>query len=110
MNNQEKLKVIVDSCENKKGIDIQVLNISKMSSIADYFVIVSGNSSNQVMALADEIDEKMSEKGVDKINSQGYDSRRWILLDYGDIIVHVFHREEREYYNLEKLWGGNEDE
>lgn len=104
MNIQEKLQIIVDSCESKKGINIKVLEIGELTSIADYFVIVSGNSSTQVSALADEIEDKMSEKGFDLLNSEGQNSNRWILLDYGDIIVHVFHKDERDYYDLERLW------
>lgn len=100
----KKLDIIVEACENKKGTDIEVLNIKELSSIADYFVIVSGNSSSQVNALCDEIEEKMSEAGFITNNLEGKNSMRWILLDYGDIIVHVFHRDEREYYNIERLW------
>ncbi|MET3616648.1 ribosome-associated protein [Peptoniphilus olsenii] len=100
----KKLEIIVDSCESKKGIDIKVLDIKGMTSIADYFVIVSGNSSTQVSALADEITDKMAKEGYDIENSEGKNSSRWILLDFGDIIVHVFHKDERDYYNLERLW------
>ncbi|MBU5670132.1 ribosome silencing factor [Peptoniphilus sp. MSJ-1] len=106
----EKLDIIVESCENKKGIDIKVLDIKEMSSIADYFVIVSGNSSTQVDALAKEIDEKMYEKGENVENTEGKNSSRWIILDFGDIIVHIFHKDEREYYNLERLWEDNDKE
>ncbi|MBS6610952.1 MULTISPECIES: ribosome silencing factor [Peptoniphilus] len=106
---QEKLDIIVKSCESKKGIDIKVLDIKGMTSIADYFVIVSGSSSTQVDALAREIDEKLSEKGINPLNSEGKNSSRWIILDFGDIIVHVFHKDEREYYNLERLWESSEN-
>ena len=101
---KEKLQIILDACEDKKGIDTQVLEIGHLSSIGDYFVIVSGNSQVQVGALADEIDDKMAEAGFSKLNEEGKSSGRWIILDYGDIIVHVFHKEEREYYGLERLW------
>ena len=100
----KKLEIITNSCENKKGVDIKVLEIGSFSSIADYFVIVSGNSSSQVSALADEIEEKMFQAGYNIENSEGKNSLRWIVLDYGDVIVHVFHKDEREYYNLERLW------
>ncbi|MDO5715836.1 MAG: ribosome silencing factor [Tissierellia bacterium] len=110
MNIKEKLKIIVDSCESKKGINIKVMDIGEMTSIADYFVIVSGNSSTQVSALSDEIVEKMEESGFDVLNSEGQSSNRWILLDYGDIIVHVFHKDEREYYDIERLWTNEEFE
>jgi ribosome-associated protein len=76
-----------------------------MTTIADYFVIASGNSSTQVASIADEVENKMSEAGFDKIaNKEGYNSARWVLLDYNDIIVHIFHKDEREFYNLERLW------
>ncbi len=105
---EEKLDIILKSCESKKGIDTKVMDIKGMTSIADYFVIVSGNSSTQVDALAREIDEKLSEQGVEPIHSEGKNSSRWIILDFSDIIVHVFHKDEREYYKLERLWEDNE--
>lgn len=103
-NLEEKLSIITEACESKKGIDIRVLNIEKLTPIADYFVIVSGNSSNQVMSIADEVQDKMEEIGFTDIIKEGYHSGRWILLDFNDIIVHVFHKEERDYYDLERLW------
>lgn len=107
---EDKLRIIKDSCKEKKGIDIKVLDIKGLSSIADYFVIVSGNSVRQVSALADEIEEKMDEKGINLENIDGKTTSRWILLDYGDIIVHVFHKDEREYYDIERLWSKEEEE
>lgn len=107
---EDKLRIIKDSCKEKKGIDIKVLDIKGLSSIADYFVIVSGNSVRQVSALADEIEEKMDEKGIKLENIDGKTTSRWILLDYGDIIVHVFHKDEREYYDIERLWSKEEEE
>ena len=107
---EDKLRIIKDSCKEKKGIDIKVLDIKGLSSIADYFVIVSGNSVRQVSALADEIKEKMDEKGINLENIDGKTTSRWILLDYGDIIVHVFHKDEREYYDIERLWSKDEEE
>lgn len=107
---EDKLRIIKDSCKEKKGIDIKVLDIKGLSSIADYFVIVSGNAVRQVSALADEIEEKMDEKGINLENIDGKTTSRWILLDYGDIIVHVFHKDEREYYDIERLWSKDEEE
>lgn len=100
----EKLEIVKKACDDKNGIDIKVLNISKISSIADYFVIVSGNSSTQVMAIADEVESKVLEAGQAEFIKEGYNSGRWVLLDLGDIIVHVFHKEERDFYDLERLW------
>lgn len=101
---ETKLSIITKACEDKKGIDIKVLNITKLTPIADYFVIVSGNSSTQVMAIADEVEYKMLQAGAEEIIKEGYQSGRWILMDFNDIIVHAFHKEEREFYNLERLW------
>lgn len=102
---KNKLSIVEKAIEDKKGIDMQVLDISTMTTIADYFVIVSGNSSTQVTSIADEVESKMFLAGYEKnSNKEGYQSARWILLDFGDIIVHVFHKDEREFYNLERLW------
>lgn len=101
---EKKLSIITDAIDDKKGIDIRVMDISNLTTIADYFVIVSGNSSIQAQAIADGIDDKMSEHGFEEMARDGYQSGRWILLDYEDIIVHIFHKEDREYYKLERLW------
>lgn len=102
---ENKLSIIQTAIEDKKGIDMQVLDISSMTSIADYFVVVSGNSSTQVTSIADEVESKMFLAGYEKVsNKEGYQSARWILIDFGDVIVHVFHKDEREFYNLERLW------
>jgi ribosome-associated protein len=106
---QKKLDIITKACEDKKGIDLKVLNITKLTPIADYFVIVSGNSSTQVMSIADEVEDKMLQAGSEEIIKEGYQSGRWILLDFNDIIVHVFHKEEREFYDLERLWSKEEE-
>lgn len=99
-----RLKTVILAAEDKKAYDIRVLDISDLTSIGDYFIILSGNSQRQVMAIADEIEEKMKEAGYELRNKEGYRNGRWILLDYGDIVVHVFHKEDREFYNLERLW------
>lgn len=109
LDTENKLSVIIKACEEKKGIDTKVLNISELTPIADYFVIVSGNSSAQVMSIADEVEKKVFEAGYTEISKEGYQSGRWILMDLDDIIVHVFHKEEREYYNLERLWSNKKE-
>lgn len=106
---EKKLAIITDAIDDKKGIDIKSMDISQLTTIADYFVIVSGNSSVQAQAIADGIDEKMTENGYEKMARDGYQSGRWILLDYEDIIVHIFHKEERDYYKLERLWTENRE-
>lgn len=101
---EKKLDIITKACEDKKGMDLKVLNISKLTPITDYFVIVSGNSSTQVMAIADEVEKKVYEAEQTEFIKEGYRSGRWILLDLGNVVVHVFHKEEREFYDLERLW------
>lgn len=100
----ERLSIISKACDDKKAFDVKVLDISKLSSIGDYFVIASGNSTTQVVAIADEVEEKMAKSGFELLQKEGQNSARWILLDFGDIIVHVFHKEDRKFYNLERLW------
>ncbi len=101
---KEGLKTIVLAADDKKAFDIRVLNISELTSIADFFVILSGNSQRQILAITDQIEEKMNDAGYKMLNKEGYRTGRWVLLDYGDIVVHVFHKEDREFYNLERLW------
>ncbi len=110
MDIEKKLSIIIKACEDKNGIDLKVLEITKFTAIADYFVIVSGNSSNQVMAIADEIEDKVLKEELIEFSKEGYKSGRWILLDFNDIVVHVFHKEEREFYNLERLWTNREEQ
>lgn len=95
---------IVSILEGKKGKDIRAINIQKITTLADYFVICSGTSTTHIRSLADEVDTKMGEEGINFLNKEGYESARWVLLDYGDIVVHIFHEEERKHYNLERLW------
>ncbi len=90
--------------DEKKGKDPVALNLQGISLIADYFVICHGNSETQVKAIADEIKDKAEQHGLEIKRIEGLDTARWVLIDLGDVVVHVFHREEREYYNLERLW------
>lgn len=90
---------------DKKGEDIVVLNMEGISLIADQFIICHANSERQVQAIAKEVADKAEEFGYAVKRMEGYESARWILVDLGDVIVHIFHRDERSYYNLEKLWG-----
>lgn len=105
----EKMSIVLDSASDKKALDIVLLNISKLTTISDYFVICSGNSERQVKAIADVVEEKMLEAGYKVYNKEGYKTARWILLDFGDVVVHVFHKEDREFYNLERLWVDSEN-
>lgn len=97
-----------DAADDKKAEDIDILNVEGLTVIADYFVLCSANSDQQVRAVARSIDEKLSEKGIEPKKIAGMDDARWVLMDYADVIVHVFHKREREYYDLERLWSDAE--
>jgi len=105
MDNQELLKIAVKAADDKRAEDILALNMKGISLIADYFIICHGNSDKQVQAIAREMKEKAQEKGYDVKRIEGFDEARWVLIDLGDVVAHVFHRDERSYYNLERLWG-----
>jgi ribosome-associated protein len=104
-----RISIIAKACYDKRAFDIKILNLRNLTPIADYFVIASGNSTTQVAAIADEVEEKMEKAGYRLLGKEGYQTGRWILMDFGDIIVHVFHREDRDFYNLEKLWADSEE-
>ena len=101
---KEMLKVIIDALQDKKAEDIRVIDISNVSVIADYFVIASGSNTNQIQAMVDNVEEEMFKAGFDDPKVEGYNTASWILLDYKDVIVHVFDEESRSFYNLERLW------
>lgn len=96
------------AAQEKKGRDILLMNLQGISLIADYFVICTGNSTIQVRAIAEQVDETMSLAGHQPLRVEGYKDGRWVLLDFGSVIVHVFQEEERKYFNLERLWGDAE--
>jgi len=98
-------KQIAELILSKKGYDIKIMELKIISSIADYFVICSADSDRQVKAIADEVDDQLSAVGIKCIHREGYESLSWVILDYFDVIVHVFKAESRTFYNLEKLWG-----
>ncbi len=95
--------------EDKKGEDIRILDISKVSIIADYFVIASGSNINQLLAMCDDVQEKLHKAGLELRQMEGNRSSSWILLDYGDIIIHLFSRDDRLFYDLERIWGDGKD-
>lgn len=101
---QEIVKIIND----KKGLDIKVLKISGVSTLADYFVIASGTSVTHTKAIFDEIEEKSHIIGFDILHKEGTDTGRWILIDTGSIIIHIFTEEDRKFYDLERLWSNAE--
>jgi len=104
MQGDELLQMTVAAAEDKKAINVVALNVKEVSLIADYFVICSGNSDTQVLAIMTEIRKQADKNGVRVRGIEGVDSARWILMDLGDVIVHIFHRDERDYYNIERLW------
>ena len=106
---EELAKAIYDILDAKKGRDLKLLHVEEKTVIADYFVICTGNSSTQVKALADEVEYKTTLRGRVPTNVEGRDNVAWIILDYDSVIVHVFSREAREFYKLEKLWSDAED-
>ncbi|THF75032.1 ribosome silencing factor [Cohnella fermenti] len=91
------------AAEDKKAHDVVALNLQGISLVADYFMICHGNSDTQVLAIATEIRKKAEELGA-RVRLEGMDTARWVLIDMGDVVAHVFHRDEREYYHLERLW------
>jgi ribosome-associated protein len=93
------------AAQDRKGRDVMVLDVRPVTLMADYFVISSGGTPVQVKAIADRVTERLKEQGLVFLHREGYDRGRWILLDYGDTVVHVFHDHERAFYNLERLWG-----
>jgi len=94
----------VSILKDKKAKDIKLMDIHEISAISDYFVIATGNSTIQVQAMSDELEEKMNLAGYEMHHKEGFRNGRWILLDFNNIIIHLFHDEERQFYNLERLW------
>jgi ribosome-associated protein len=105
MSNENLLNIVYKAADDKIAEDIVVLNMKGISAITDYFLICHGNSDKQVQAIAREIKEKIEENGYSIKRMEGFDEARWVLVDLGDVVVHVFHKDERSYYNLERLWG-----
>ncbi|SFD55779.1 ribosome-associated protein [Paenibacillus catalpae] len=104
VHSDELLQITVAAAEDKKAHRIVALNLKEVSLVADYFVICHGNSDTQVQAITTEIRKQAEMRGVRVRGIEGMDSARWVLIDLGDVIVHVFHRDERDYYNIERLW------
>ena len=98
------MEAIVKCIDSKKGADIKVLDISGVTTMADYFIICQGNSNTQMKAIAEEIEEKLSENGIKPIGREGMSTAYWILMDYSDVIVHIFSSESRNFYAIENLW------
>lgn len=106
---KELVKIAVKALDDKKGEDIKIIDISNVSVLADYFIIANGNNKNQVQALVDNVQEELDKVGVQVKQVEGYRMGNWILLDYGDIIIHVFSKEDRLFYDLERIWRDGKD-
>jgi len=104
MDINQKTELIMQSMNDKKAINPEKLDVSKLTIIADYFIICSGTSSTHVKGIVDEIEFKLKEAGMEPSRIEGYNTAKWVLMDYQDVIVHVFFEEDRQYYNLERLW------
>lgn len=101
---KEMVRLAVQALQDKKGEDVKIIDIHEVSVLADYFIIASGANPNQVQAMADNVEETLGRAGYVSRQVEGYDSANWILMDYKDIIVHIFCREDRLFYDLERIW------
>ncbi|MDD4796791.1 MAG: ribosome silencing factor [Eubacteriales bacterium] len=104
-NNARQLaQKLADIMDEKMALEIEVMDISAMTTIADAFVLCSGRTPIQVRALCDEAEDQLAKQGIRPRNKEGYAAGRWVVLDYGDVVLHIFHKEDRAFYNLERLW------
>ena len=108
MDSKTLMEKIVSILDSKKAQDIKAIKIGDLTILADYFVIATGTSSTQVKMLTDEVDYQLGQMGIEPHKIEGYRSENWIVLDYTDVIVHIFHTETREFYGLERLWADGE--
>ncbi len=104
MDSKKLVDNIVEALQEKKARDISIIDIHNITVIADYFVICSGTSTTHIASIADEVEIQLSKIGLEPYHKEGYDTAKWILLDFADVIVHIFHEEDRSFYNLERLW------
>ncbi len=104
MTPKERAVQIARILDEKKALDIKVLHIGDLTSIGDYFIVATGTSTTQVKALSDEVDRVLSSEGLEPKRIEGFQGASWILMDYYDVIVHIFQKETREFYQLERLW------
>jgi ribosome-associated protein len=104
-----RVREAVAAAEDRKAVELRVLHLEKVSDFTDYFLICSGTSERQVQAIADSVQERLREERVRPLHVEGYNRGQWILLDYGDFVVHIFQEEPRRFYSLERLWGDAPD-
>ena len=108
MNSYDLMKLAVKSANDRKALNMQVLHVEELTTLCDYFVICSGTSTPHMNAIYEEIEEKLSEAGINPAAREGVGNPGWILLDYGDVIVHIFNENSREFYSIERLWSDAE--
>lgn len=108
MDNKQVIELAAKACDDKRAEDIVALDMEQVSLVADYFLICHGSNERQVQAIARGIKETMDENDIEVGRIEGLEQARWVLVDLGDIVCHVFHKDERYYYNLERLWGDAE--
>ena len=104
MNSNEIAKLAITALEDKKAEDIKVIDISEVSVIADYFIITNGTNRSQIQTLSDHVEEMLGRAGVELKQVEGYDNANWVLLDFRDVIIHIFDKENRLFYDLERIW------
>lgn len=104
MTEKENLKIIYNAIADKKGERIKILDISEISPIADYFIITNGNNKNQVQAIADNVNDEMLKLGIHPERVEGFNTAGWILMDYNNVVVHIFSKDDRFFYDLERIW------
>ena len=97
-------KLAVAALEDKKAVDVKVIDIEKISTLADYFIIASGTNRSQVQAMSEAVEEELQKHDIHPKNIEGYQSANWILMDYGDIVLHIFDEENRLFYDIERIW------
>lgn len=106
IDNDSKLaELMAKAASEKKAHDIIIMDLSGISPVTDYFIICSANSTTQVQAIADNVEEQLAIQGIKVLHREGYREARWVLLDYGNCVAHIFVEEDRQFYNLERLWG-----
>ena len=108
MTQDEMLRTIIKTLDNKKAESIKAIKITDLTILADYFVIANGTSTTHTKTLSEEVEYQLSQNGVEPNRTEGYNGSSWVILDYGDIVVHVFYKETRDYYQLERLWADGE--
>lgn len=109
MDSKQITKIAFDALEDKKGVNIKVIDISSISILADYFIIAGGNNENQVKALADNVEDELVKANVTPKQIEGYNNANWILMDYQDVIIHIFNEQDRLFFDLERIWSDGKE-